>query len=251
MERIKVYIGIIVLLVSSIIGINTLLNDTVDNREVAYALDNMDVVTTTTEEPTTITSTTTTVITSKPTVRMTTTTKHVNTLSISGYNRVWNIKVDDTYKALTNGNSYGIVDNRLSFSGRKMIIYGHSFNKGGGLFNYFQNYDHNKSFYDNHKYIFVTYNNKKYTYEIFSVYTAISDTNDGDEMEYYNVYNYYSNYVWNQSLQVYKKKSDYDTGVSVNGTDRILIIQTCSTNPAYQGHKYSNILIMGKLIKEE
>ena len=257
----KLYISIIILLVSSIIGIDLLsMNEVKPRPVVAYAGDSvddnlvmddfiMDIPTTTT---TTTTVTTTTNITT--TVPITTTTKRVinNYLSVSGYNRQFElIKSPDTkYEDITKGNKYAVIDNRLDFNSRKIIIYGHSYVGGGGLFNYFQNYDNNKPFYNNHKYITINYNNNIYKYEIFSVYIVTANSDDDPSMEYYYWYNY-SNVKWNEVIKSYKSKSQYDTGVDVSVKDKILIIQTCSTNPSVAGKYYkANLLIMAKLINE-
>ena len=248
MSRNKIYISIIILLISTTLGINVLLKDTVDNKTSAIGLSDVDVYTTTSTSTTSETTTTSTVVTTSKV--KTTTTKSITkgTLSISGYDKVWSIAYDDTYDLLTNGNSIAVMDSRLSFNDRKMIIYGHSHSNGRGLFNYFQNYDHNIDFYNNHKYLYVNYEGINYTYEIFSVYSMQADTNDDDSLEYYNIYKYYDDVVWYKTLKKYKEASDYDTGVSVNGKDKILIIQTCSINPnIYKGHKYANLLIMAKL----
>jgi len=257
----RIYISIIILLFSTILGIDLLTRNEIDNTNHVQATEligNVLEEETTTESTSTSTTTTSTSIvnntTSTSKIITTTTTKRIdNYLTVSGYNKIYSlIKAKDTkYEALTNGNKYAVIDYRLDFTDRKIIIYGHSFNNGGGLFNYFQNYDNNKSFYNNHRYIEVGYNNKKYTYEIFSVYIVTANSDEDESMEYYYWYKY-NNVKWDEVIKSYKSRSQYDTGVSVSGSDRILIIQTCSTNPSVAGKYYkANLLIMGKLIKEE
>ena len=59
----------------------------------------------------------------------------------------------------------------------------------------------------------------------------------------------YSDNEWNERINYYKSKSEYDTGVEVNGNDKILILQTCSMDPAYYEKYYRyNLLIMAKLV---
>ena len=134
-----------------------------------------------------------------------------------------------------------------------MIIYGHSYENGRGLFNYFQNYDENYDFFNKHKNITIIYNNIKYEYEIFSVY-VVGFNKDvkmyEPELEYFfnTTYDYNS---WLDALLQYKKNSEYPSGMFMRGTDRILIIQTCSTNKKYTS-KYdrANLLIFAKLTRE-
>ena len=58
--------------------------------------------------------------------------------------------------------------------------------------------------------------------------------------------------MWETRIKEYKNKSQYNTGVDVEWNDKILIIQTCSTNSQYANKYYiSNLVIMGKLIKGE
>ncbi len=260
MVKNKLYISLIIILVSTILGMDLLLKEDNKPTSIAYATeeeaslvmdDFIEEVTTTTT--TTSTTTTTTTIPVTTTMRIATTQKvYSNNLSISGYNKYYPlVKASNTsYEELVKGNKYAVLDYRLDFNKyKKVIIYGHSFVDGGGLFNYFQNYDGNKSFYDNHKYITVNYNGNTYRYEIFSVYIVTANKDDDPSMEYYYWYNY-NDVKWDEVIKSYKNKSQYNTGVDVSGDDEILIIQTCSTNPSVAGKYYkANLLIMGKLIR--
>ena len=59
----------------------------------------------------------------------------------------------------------------------------------------------------------------------------------------------YTDEEWSETLQKYKERSEYDTGVSVQAKDKIIILQTCSMDPNYYARYYRyNLLIMGKLI---
>ena len=169
------------------------------------------------------------------------------------YNRLMND--DGTYFYL-NHNKDGVYDSigvpfidfRTDFTTRKTIIYSHSTTMGNGPFQVLQNYHNNKEFYDNNKYIEIEYNGNKYTYLIFSVYISTADNEDSEGLEYFHVMNY-SNEEWKERIQEYKNKSEYDTGVEVNETDKIVILQTCSMDPMYYEKYYRyNLLIMGKLV---
>ena len=149
-----------------------------------------------------------------------------------------------------NYNELGVpyVDFRTNFYTRKTIIYAHSSPYGNGPFQVLQNYHYNKNFYDNNRYITVYFDGNTYTYEIFSVYVSTADNDYSDGLEYYYRTNY-SDSDWEEALQRYKNNSEYDTGVSVSASDKILILQTCSMDPNYYNKYYRyNLLIMGKLI---
>ena len=142
------------------------------------------------------------------------------------------------------------IDFRTSFTGRKVIVYAHSSKSGNGPFQGLQNYHNNKDYYNSHKYIEIEYENKKYKYEIFSVYVAAAEDKDSDVLEYFYKVNY-TRKTWEQALNTYKNNSEYDTGVEVSVDDKIIILQTCSMDSKYYRKYYRyNLLIMGKLISE-
>ena len=140
------------------------------------------------------------------------------------------------------------IDFRNNFYTRKTIIYAHSTTNNNGPFQVLQNYHNNKSFYDNNKYITITYNGNTYTYLIFSVYVSLAENIDSEGLDYFYDMDY-TDSEWQETINGYKNKSEYDTGVSVNASDRIVILQTCSMDPNYMGKYYRyNLLVMGKLV---
>lgn len=139
-------------------------------------------------------------------------------------------------------------DFRTNFYTRKTIIYAHSSTMGNGPFQALQNYHNNQWFFENNRYITVQYEGNTYTYEIFSVYVSIAEDQNSEGLEYFYRMNY-SDSDWADRIQWYKNNSEYDTGVSVDAGDRILILQTCSMDPQYYEQYYRyNLLVMGKLI---
>ena len=151
-----------------------------------------------------------------------------------------------------NGKEDGIgvpyIDFRTDFNSRKIIVYAHSSKSGNGPFQALQKYHNNKSFYNSHKYITIKYGGKTYTYQIFSVYVAAAKNKESEELEYFYKTKY-SDEDWEKTLKKYKKKSEYNTGVSVNANDKIVILQTCSMDSKYYKKYYRyNLLVMGKLI---
>ncbi len=82
-------------------------------------------------------------------------------------------------------------------------------------------------FYEDNKYIYLETENGLYTYEIFAVYGIYRENNehmlvDFDDCE-----------EWNDHFNSMKNKSIYDTGVSVNGNDTVLVLQTCLYDTSY------------------
>ncbi|MBQ3436246.1 MAG: class B sortase [Bacilli bacterium] len=140
------------------------------------------------------------------------------------------------------------IDFRTNFNTRKTIAYAHSNMSGNGPFQVLQNYHNNKAFYDAHRYITINFDGKKYTYLIFSVYVSVADSPESEGLDYFYDMNYSDN-EWDATIKKYKTNSDYDTGVTVNGNDKILILQTCSMDPNYREKYYRyNLLVMGKLV---
>ena len=140
------------------------------------------------------------------------------------------------------------IDFRTDFNTRKTIIYAHSSTSGNGPFQVLQNYHYNKGFYNNNRYITINYNGSTYTYLIFSVYVSVADSEESEGLEYFQNMDY-SDEEWEAALNRYKSHSEYDTGVSVNSNDKILILQTCSMDSNYYNKYYRyNLLIMGKLV---
>lgn len=178
-----------------------------------------------------------------------------NSINIPGVLNKHLMKDDGSYYYLDrniNGVYDGVgvpfIDFRNNFNTRKTIIYAHSSPYGNGPFQNLQNYHKNKGYYDAHKYITINYNGNTYNYLIFSVYVSIANSEAEEGLEYFQNMNY-TDIEWNSAINRYKSHSEYETGVSVNSNDKIIILQTCSMDPAYYEKYYRyNLLIMGKLV---
>ena len=178
-----------------------------------------------------------------------------NSINIPGVLNKHLMKDDGSYYYLDrniNGVYDGIgvpfIDSRNNFYTRKTIIYAHSSPYGNGPFQALQNYHKNKGYYDAHKYITINYNGNTYNYLIFSVYVSLANSEEEEGLEYFQNMDY-NNYEWGNAINRYKSHSEYETGVSVNSNDKIIILQTCSMDPAYYEKYYRyNLLIMGKLV---
>ena len=76
----------------------------------------------------------------------------------------------------------------------------------------------------------------------------MADSEESPGLEYFHRMDY-TDSDWNETINNYKNNSMYDTGVSVDGNDKIVILQTCSMNPNYYQKSYRyNLLVMGKLV---
>lgn len=122
---------------------------------------------------------------------------------------------------------------------RVLIIYGHNSSKYNMPFRILENY-YNKEYYEKNKYIELVTSNGIKTYEIFSVYVESKDFSYYTDVEFKND-NEFLNHI-----NKLKSKSFYDTGVSLDKNDNILILQACSTHKKYQKNKYKFVLIISK-----
>ena len=139
------------------------------------------------------------------------------------------------------GNPY--LDYRLDInSSNKILIYGHNSKTIDAPFKYLDNY-YDYEYFQNHKEITITTNEKKVTYEIFSVHIETKD------WSYYSDIDFKSKEAWLNHLTKLKKKSMYDTGVEVNENDKILILQTCTTKPEYKNLKRKFLLIIAREVE--
>lgn len=123
---------------------------------------------------------------------------------------------------------------------RKLLIFAHNSRYRSMPFEILENY-YDKSYYDEHKYLTLTTEEKTNTYEIFSVYVEVED------FDYYDL-NFSSNKAWLKHLTKLKNNSMYDTGVEINENDNIIILQTCSTLSKYSSYKHKFLVVIGKLV---
>ena len=159
-----------------------------------------------------------------------------------------NFYLSHNINGVYDGRGVPYLDFRTNPGDRKAIIYAHSSTSGNGPFQNLQNYHYNKGYFDANRYITINYEGNTYTYEIFSVYVSIADSEASEGLEYFHNLSY-SDDEWAQTIQKYKNNSEYDTGVSVSAADRIVILQTCSMDPSFYERYYRyNLLVMGKLV---
>ena len=125
-------------------------------------------------------------------------------------------------------------------SGRKNLIYSHNSSIHDVPFKELEKY-YEKDFYKTHKYIYLKDEEKTYKYLVFSVYVETSDWT-------YTKLKFNTDEEWLKHLKYLKKNSWYDTGVNVDKTDQILILQTCSHHEKYKNYENKYLLVIAKRI---
>lgn len=129
------------------------------------------------------------------------------------------------------------LDYRVSLSDRIILIYGHNSTFMKTPFKELEKYE-NKDFFKKYSDINIYTNDIKVTYRIFSVYV------EDEDYSYMNIN--YEDDEYLEHINYLKDNSWYNSDVSLNGNDRIVILQTCSFNKKYGKNKY--LLVIGKEI---
>lgn len=125
---------------------------------------------------------------------------------------------------------------------KKLLIYGHNSARVDMPFKIIEKY-YNYEYYNNHKYIKITTENKTRLYKIYSIYVEVEDFS-------YMQTDFNNTEEWYQHISNLKKKSMYETNESVNNNDNILILQTCSTHSKYKDYDHKFLLIVAKEVSE-
>lgn len=112
------------------------------------------------------------------------------------------------------------------------VIYGHNAYASYTPFEELEKF-YQKGFYEKNKYIYITSGGVRHKYEIFTVAMVPKKTSRHIQIEFE------SEQKLDEHLHWLREISLYDTGVEVNTSDKVLILQTCSIK--YDG----NFLIIG------
>lgn len=132
------------------------------------------------------------------------------------------------------------LDYRLNINkSKKLLIYGHNSSKNYVPFKFFENY-YDSNYLNEHKYIYLQTDRELNKYEIFSVYIEVSD------WSYFTKVKFSTEEAYYKHILELKNKSLYDTGVSVENEDDILILQTCSYHKDYSNYEDRFLLIIAK-----
>ena len=152
---------------------------------------------------------------------------NINTLLVKGKDNKYYLNHSIYKKEDIKGSIF--VDYRTNLNASQINIYGHNSKKYNLMFKELEKYK-DKNFYNKHKIIEVWNGVNTYKYEIFSVKIVKKNSNHMD--------------INNKDKNMKEfNKSIYNTGVSANKEDKILILQTCNYNP-----KNTYILVIAKLI---
>ncbi len=129
------------------------------------------------------------------------------------------------------------VDYRVNLnSTRKIIIYGHSSSTVDIPFTKLLGYK-KQDFFLKHQDIELNYKDKKEIYQVFTVMLLKED--------YFYTRLEFTDETFIKHLEELKKKSIYDTGINIDKTNKLLILQTCSQDEDGQ------YLVIGAKLKEK
>lgn len=130
------------------------------------------------------------------------------------------------------------LDYRVKLNDKKLLIYGHNSSTLEVPFKELEKY-YEKSYFDNHKFIEIRTEEEVFTYQIFSVFI------ETENWSYMNI-RFADETSWYNHISTLKEKSMYDTGVNLEKSDDILILQTCSHHKDYTKYKDKYLLVIGK-----
>ena len=146
----------------------------------------------------------------------------------------------DLYK---NNDKYGtpFLDYRVDINNdNKLLIYGHNSSKKNIPFTILENY-YDIEYFKNHQFISLITDEQLIRYQIFSIFV------ETDDWSYMKI-KFADEDDWLSHLQKLKNKSMYETGVSVNKDDQILILQTCSHKKEYANYNYKYLLVIARKV---
>lgn len=132
------------------------------------------------------------------------------------------------------------MDYRVNSNSKQINIYGHNSTKYKPPFQKLEKYLE-KSYYKDHNILELKVNNEKKSYEIFSIVIADKvGTEEHMNIKYKTDKEYYNHF------KRLKNRSLYDTGVNIEESDNVLVLQTC----IYGKYKGKLLVIVAKEMKE-
>lgn len=135
------------------------------------------------------------------------------------------------------GSIYIDMDNDPYFHDTNTFIYGHNM-KNGSMFGNLKKYK-DSAFYSGNEYFWIYTPDSRCRYKIFACYEPAADS---------DAYTWWPDFCdeYTTYLQTAKANSLYDTGVSVEGDDKIITLSTCTS----RGDAY-RFIVQAKLIYRE
>ena len=132
------------------------------------------------------------------------------------------------------------MDYRVNSNSKQINIYGHNSTKYKPPFQKLEKYLE-KSYYKDHNILELKVKNEKKVYEIFSIVIADKvGTEEHMNIKYKTDKEYYNHF------KRLKNRSLYDTGVNIEESDNVLVLQTC----IYGKYKGKLLVIVAKKVKE-
>ena len=125
-------------------------------------------------------------------------------------------------------------------SSPKTLVFGHSSQSRDYPIETIEEYE-NPDFYEEHKYIYLDTKEEHKKFLVIGYYIETSDWN-------YMQVDFKNEEDINNHYQYLLSKTFYNTGEKLNGNDKILIIQTCSTNKEYKKYAKKYFLLLAKKI---
>ena len=150
---------------------------------------------------------------------------NINTLLVKGIDNKYYLNHSIYKEKDIKGSIF--VDYRTNLNSSQINIYGHNSKKYNLMFKELEKYK-DKSFYDKHKIIELWDGINTYKYEIFSVKIVNKNSSHMN--------------INNKDIKELNK-SIYNTGITANKEDKILILQTCNYKP-----KNTYLLVIAKLV---
>lgn len=163
----------------------------------------------------------------------------IDTLIVQGNNNTYYLQHDLNGKETKEGQAF--LDYRAKIDeSYQLNIYGHHFKERTGIFASLTNYT-DISFYKQNPYFYLETRKRKVTYLVYNVLGVFKDNNEHMKLTFS------SRKAFLEHLTLMNQSSLYDTGVSVNENDKILVLQTC-----YYDRKVGDyLLILMKEVKSE
>lgn len=124
----------------------------------------------------------------------------------------------------------------------KLLIFGHNSSNVDMPFKILEEY-YDYDYYKEHQYIKIITKNKTRLYQIYSVHVEVSDFS-------YMATEFDNEDEWYKHINTFKERSMYDTGVTVDKDDKILILQTCSTHRKYSKYNQKFLLVVAKEVSD-
>lgn len=163
----------------------------------------------------------------------------IDTLIVQGNNNTYYLQHDLNGKETKEGQAFLDYRNKIDES-YQLNIYGHHFKEHTGIFASLINYT-DISFYKQNPYFYLETRKRKVTYLVYNVLGVFKDNNEHMKLTFS------SGKAFLEHLKLMNQFSLYDTGVSVNENDKILVLQTC-----YYDRKVGDyLLILMKEVKSE